>query len=123
MRAGAAEDADQGETSDRRPADGGPSAPTHLGCRKMHGVLASENKVRTRSTRHMCRKSHVRTVRHDLRGGLRPVRQPSSRALRTARVRSRTPSLPRTLDAWFLTVPSEVPSASAISRLLYPPAM
>src|ERR1051325_18109 len=43
---------------------------------------------------------------------------PRSRAFSTARVRSRTPSFDRMLEAWFLIVPSAVPSASAISRLL-----
>jgi hypothetical protein len=52
-----------------------------------------------------------------------PVSHPSSRALKTARVRSRTPSLLKTLEAWFFTVPSDVPDAIAISRLLYPPAI
>jgi hypothetical protein len=45
-------------------------------------------------------------------------RYPNSSAFNTARVRSRTPSLARMLDAWFFTVPSTVPSASEISRLL-----
>jgi hypothetical protein len=56
--------------------------------------------------------------------GLRPAPSamdqitPVSSALSTARVRSRTPSLARMLDTWFLTVPSAVASTSAISRLL-----
>ncbi len=45
-------------------------------------------------------------------------RYPRSRALSTARVRSRTPSFERMLEVWFFTVPSAVPRASAISRLL-----
>jgi hypothetical protein len=45
-------------------------------------------------------------------------RSPASRAFRTARVRSRTPSLARMLETWFLMVPSAVPRASAISLLL-----
>ncbi len=44
--------------------------------------------------------------------------RPSSSAFSTARVRSRTPSLERTLDVWFLIVPSVVFRARAISRLL-----
>src|SRR5690348_8404362 len=43
---------------------------------------------------------------------------PSSSAFRTARVRSRTPSLDRMLDTWFLTVPSATLSELAISLLL-----
>src|SRR3546814_6327368 len=38
----------------------------------------------------------------------------SSKALSTARVRSRTPSLDRMLDTWFLIVPSATPSELAI---------
>lgn len=40
---------------------------------------------------------------------------PSSKAFSTARVRSRTPSLLRMLETWFLTVPSATLSALAIS--------
>jgi hypothetical protein len=49
-----------------------------------------------------------------------PVAQtmPISNALSTARVRSRTPSLDRMFDTWFLTVPSATPSEFAISLLL-----
>ena len=43
---------------------------------------------------------------------------PSSNAFSTARVRSRTPSLERMFDTWFLTVPSATPSELAISLLL-----
>ena len=43
---------------------------------------------------------------------------PSSSALSTARVRSRTPSLERMLDTWFFTVPSATRSELAISLLL-----
>lgn len=39
----------------------------------------------------------------------------SSKALSTARVRSRTPSLERMFETWFLTVPSATPSELAIS--------
>lgn len=42
----------------------------------------------------------------------------SSRALSTARVRSRTPSFERIVEMWFFTVPSARVRASAISRLL-----
>src|SRR6202011_5868241 len=41
-------------------------------------------------------------------------------AYRTAFVRSLTPSLEKMLDTWFLTVPSLILSAFAISRLLMP---
>ena len=41
---------------------------------------------------------------------------PSSRARSTARVRSLTPSLNMSEEAWFFTVPSAIPSASEISR-------
>src|SRR5713101_5561803 len=44
-------------------------------------------------------------------------------ALSTARVRSRTPSLERIFETWFFTVPSDKSSASAISRLEYPPVI
>src|SRR5690606_28615731 len=47
----------------------------------------------------------------------------SSKALSTARVRSRTPSLLRMLDTWFLIVPSATPSELAISLLEKPEAM
>ena len=50
--------------------------------------------------------------------GLNYPRIPAASPLRTARVRSRTPSLRRTLDTRFLTVPSESPTLEAISRLL-----
>jgi len=50
--------------------------------------------------------------------GLSLVSNPISIAFRTARVRSRTPSLPRILDTWFLIVPSDLLRAVAISRLL-----
>ena len=43
---------------------------------------------------------------------------PSSTALSTARVRSRTPSFERMFEMWFLTVPSASSNAPAISRLL-----
>src|ERR1700754_3500411 len=43
---------------------------------------------------------------------------PSSRAFRTARVRSRTPSLERMLETWFFTVPSATRRELAISLLL-----
>ena len=43
---------------------------------------------------------------------------PISKALSTARVRSRTPSLDRMLETWFLTVPSATVSELAISLLL-----
>ena len=59
----------------------------------------------------------VHPVRRPTPGVLTQI-YPSSSAFRTARVRSRTPSLDKMLDAWFLTVPSAVPSALAISRLL-----
>ena len=42
---------------------------------------------------------------------------PRSTALRTARVRSRTPSLARMFDTWFFTVPSATKRARPISRL------
>src|SRR5690606_22701677 len=47
----------------------------------------------------------------------------SSKAFSTARVRSRTPSLLRMLDTWFLIVPSATPSELAISLLEKPPAI
>ena len=56
-----------------------------------------------------------------IRQGIK-IRQRSI-AVSTARVRSRTPSFDRMLEAWFFTVPSAAPSASAISRLEYPPAI
>src|SRR5690606_41959296 len=47
----------------------------------------------------------------------------SSKAFSTARVRSRTPSLLRMFDTWFLIVPSATPSELAISLLEKPPAI
>src|SRR5690606_5150259 len=47
----------------------------------------------------------------------------SSKAFSTARVRSRTPSLDRMLETWFLTVPSATPRELAISLLEKPPAI
>src|SRR3546814_15437021 len=47
----------------------------------------------------------------------------SSKALSTARVRSRTPSLLRMFDTWFLIVPSATPSQLAISLLEKPEAL
>ncbi len=55
-------------------------------------------------------------VRHD------PHSRPSARARSAAWVRSRTPSLARTLVTWFLTVPSDRYRRSAASRLLSPSA-
>src|SRR6185295_16395228 len=45
-------------------------------------------------------------------------RYPSSMPFNTACVLDLTPSFNRMLDTWFLTVPSVVPNAWAISRLL-----
>src|SRR5690606_31230012 len=47
----------------------------------------------------------------------------SSNAFSTARVRSRTPSLDRMFETWFLMVPSATPSELAISLLENPPAI
>src|SRR3546814_3268815 len=57
-----------------------------------------------------------------LRRAGHPVDQTScsSKALSTARVRSRTPSLDRMFDTWFLIVPSATPSELAISLLEKP---
>jgi hypothetical protein len=56
-------------------------------------------------------RGHATTAEHQLR-------YPSASALKTARVRSRTSSLVKMLEVWFFTVPSAIPSALAISRLL-----
>src|SRR3546814_17334071 len=60
-----------------------------------------------------------------LRRAGHPVDQTScsSKALSTARVRSRTPSLDRMFDTWFLIVPSATPSELAISLLEKPEAI
>src|SRR5690606_20783085 len=57
------------------------------------------------------------------RRNIGPQTSLSSKALSTARVRSRTPSLDRMLDTWFLTVPSATPRELAISLLEKPPAI
>ena len=58
------------------------------------------------------------THRRRSRSGRHDQTIPNSSALSTARVRSRTPSLDRMFDTWFLTVPSATPSELAISLLL-----
>ena len=47
-----------------------------------------------------------------------PQTSPSSSPFSTARVRSLTPSFERMDEMWFLTVPSEMASSEATSRLL-----
>ncbi len=123
----------RGEGGAQRRVRGRVNARQRFGLRLYAG--ASRTDGTSRSVLFMVRQArHERDVGGSTRTGKRMAQGcgwgrgcrytiPSSKAFNTARVRSRTPSLERMLETWFLTVPSATLSEFAISLFEYPPAI